>query len=321
MTSNMGEEIPTASIDRSVRIVIDKDVSFGRERSVQGTGVGISTILHLRSQMGTEDQVARYLSELSFSGAQRAVSTEDVRACCLFAAKLSRRNSLSPPASARLMRDESLDDETLREVAVWAPQILEHFGRGNGHDALMAELPHADERAVQLTFVYAAHLAADEPLLGQIKQPAADSHIRTHLTKVEMSRVEEFCVYQRSVGLSLLMPTPEDWIQRWKELVEAVEAGHEVELDELNNYLTVRDLLEDTALLLSPSGRTPMREAIHALDLRYEAATGSTDVSLMGSRARWEPRRWWWFRAPLRSSPRLIDDLRARGIQRLESAD
>jgi hypothetical protein len=217
------------------------------------------------------------------------------------------------------MRDESLDDESLHEVAVWAPQILEHFGRGDRHEALVAELPHTDERAVQLAFAYAARLAADEPLPGLV-QSLLDSEIRANLTNTDISRIEEFCVYQRSVGLTLLMPIPEDWIQRWTELVEAVEVGREVELHELSNYLTARDLLEDTALLITPSGRTHMRAVIEALDLRYEAATGSTDVSLMGGRARWEPRRWWWFRAPLRSSPRLIDDLRARGVQGPESA-
>jgi uncharacterized protein (DUF433 family) len=264
--------------------------------------------------MTSESQVADYLSSISVPGAQRKLTVEDIRACCLFAADLARRSFLSPPAVSRFMRDEGLNADAVREVAIWAADILEHFGGERGDEALMAELPGADDEMIHRAFAYAASLTSEEILLGSLEHSLVAHELWGQLSSTDLRRIAELCVFHRSLGLTLFVPTPEDWLQRWSGLVEHIEAGYNWALDEIINDLTARDLLEDVVLLVAPPARALVRESVDAWDLRYDAATTSSRVSLMGSQAPWEPLRWWWFRIPTRGGAMLEDDLRARGI-------
>lgn len=299
----------------NTHLVADPAVSRGWERSVRGTGVGVSTILHLRAHSASNAAVADYLSQRSIAGSERTVTVRDVGVCCFFGASLSRRRSLSPPAAARFRSNERLESEGLSEVAVWAPDILEHFGHDRGGSKLFDEFPHLDERIVSLAFSYGAALAGDELLPDPTELLSLDPEFSARIGAVDQMRLAEFCVYHASIGLVLRIPTPGDWLQGWSGLVQEVEAGFERELDELANDLAARDLLEEAVSLVTPAGQDALRAVIRPIDDRYEAATWLSDVSLAGSHAPWRPRSWWWFRIPVRRGSKLEDDLRSRGIQ------
>ena len=281
---------------------------------MRGTGFGVSTILHIRSLQANNGEVADYLSRFSRPGSVRTVTVQDVSVCCFFGASLSRRRSLSPPAAARFRRNEELDREGLSEVAVWTPDILKHFGHERDQEQLLDEFPHLDERIVRLAFEYGATLASDELLPAPVELLSLDPDLSARIGEVDQRCLAEFCVYYASIGLGLRIPSLGDWLRGWSELVQTVEVGYGSGIHDLTNDLTMRDLLEEAASLVTPSGQAALRTVLSPLDDRYEVATRDSDVSLMGSHFPWEPLRWWWFRIPVRCGSELKDDLRSYGI-------
>lgn len=295
-------------------LVIDPTVSKGRERSIRGAGFSASAVLHLLSLMNSEDEVISYVSSLSMPGASRELTRGDVRACAAFGGNLARNRRLSPPAAARFARDQgNVGENNEEEVRPWAATVLGATAEGLGRQEMLDEHEELSDEMVRKALAYGAVLASDEdlPTLGESPE---ERYMRGQLSTEDRQLVEDFCKYHWSIGVVLLMATPEDWLGRWRQTVERVEAVYSDDIHELTNSLATRDLLEDLTSLLTPPGQDALRRDIRPWDERYDAATRAVSVSLMGNQVPWRPKRWWWYRVPVRLGRELADDLRVLGI-------
>lgn len=302
-----------ATIDWA-QIIVDPLVSRGRERAIRGTGISVSAVLHLLSFMSGEDEVISYVSSFSGLHRDRDLTREDVRVCAAYAARLVRNRQLSPPAAARFTRDQQpVGGSTEEDIRLWAPIILDDFSNGLRRHDILRDHEELTEEIIQGALAYASALASDEDL-SPVTESAQERYLRDLLSAEDVRLVDAFCKYYSSTGLVLMVPTPEDWFSRWKRTVERVEHVYAEEIHELRNDLDARDLLEDLISMFTPSGQQRIRAVVQPWDARYEATTRVVATSLMGNEAPWRPRRWWWYRVPVRFGPTLANDLNVLGI-------
>lgn len=129
------------------------------------------------------------------------------------------------------------------------------------------------------------------------------------------------------------MPTPEDYesvdraaeellrrgwrlrfsppavIDAWRSVVESVEEGYALTVDDLTNDLSVRDFAEEARPLVTACVADWLSEDLRPLDERYERATRPAARRLPGGTV-----RWWAQRVPRRLTGELAEDVERMGL-------
>lgn len=300
--------------DEDDELLLDPAVSNGLERSIHGTRVGVTTVLHLVARMKSADAVVEYLSTFSMGDAPRKVGIPDVHACIRYAARLARTKSLSRPAVARFRRELALNEESYRTVVTWATLVLDVASDSPDLDSVVKRSPEIDRELATAALDYAAALCADEWPSVMDRDFVSNLTLGVDMSEADLGKIEDFCTYHTSIGLGLRVPTTAAWVDLWSTLVERVEAGYREDIHELTNALDARDLLEDLASVIRPDPQVKLRAMFASLDRRYELATTDIPVSLLGKDSPWVPQRWWWWRAPTVHGLALAEDLGRLGI-------
>ncbi|MDG4778646.1 hypothetical protein O7614_03170 [Micromonospora sp. WMMD961] len=111
---------------------------------------------------------------------------------------------------------------------------------------------------------------------------------------------------------------PGELLAQWAQFVEFCEEGYDDNLDEYDNDLTVRDLIERVlnapALEGVPELRW-MREQVAESDERFRALLGSEPLPFE------VPRPWWRARLPRYGGAEMVDDARRRYGVRVELSE
>lgn len=77
----------------------------------------------------------------------------------------------------------------------------------------------------------------------------------------------------------------------WQSLIESVEAGYPLTIDDYTNDLSIRDLAEEARPLVTDFVRRHLEEALVVLDERFLAATQPSAGRLPGASDTWWGRR------------------------------
>jgi hypothetical protein len=143
---------------------------------------------------------------------------------------------------------------------------------------------------------YAEAVVRQEEILADLECAAADiSSMHSALVSGDEARIQDLCLYRRSRRLDALLGS-------WESCVGSVErSSSSLMYEEYENWLDMRDVLEDMVEVLSPAGRQTLGHALAPLDERFLAATRDLSSSIR-PRSRWRPQRWWWYRVPHRPS-------------------
>jgi uncharacterized protein (DUF433 family) len=291
-------------------------ITEGEEPSLSETGIPVRVVLHVLATSGTEEETVRQLSSRNWPGAHRVISIEDVRAAAAYSAAVARDHVLPPPTAAAyeewwMQRGEQITAELARG---WAFKVLPAITKGLSWEEIVRREKDLPVNAIRAALEYGSVLAGTRGVARREDDPD-ECFLRNRLSPPDRRLVEEFFDYRAGVdGLAIKRPTLEESFHLWVRLVERVEQGYDRPIQELTNSLDHRDTLEDALSLPSPVGQEALRELVRPWNERFDAATAWVSGSLMGPRARWKPRRWWWFRVPKQAGPQLAADLSQAGI-------
>jgi hypothetical protein len=99
-------------------------------------------------------------------------------------------------------------------------------------------------------------------------------------------------------------------VDSWVGLVETVEDGYRMTIDDYTNDLSVRQWLELARPLLTERVRASLDGRLAPLDERFKAATRETAVKLPGAGP------FWWSRLPKVLVDELAEDVQRMGLDR-----
>ncbi|MFN7966994.1 MAG: hypothetical protein U0V87_15035 [Acidobacteriota bacterium] len=107
-------------------------------------------------------------------------------------------------------------------------------------------------------------------------------------------------------------------VERWEAIVNEVERGYELTIDDYLNDVDLRDILAGAWELAPDHERQPLRARRDLADNRYRSVTqecpplwGEAVTEEMGFTPEKE---WWYFRRPRRPGQMLADDLAMDGL-------
>jgi len=100
-----------------------------------------------------------------------------------------------------------------------------------------------------------------------------------------------------------------DQVEAWSQLVDAVEVGYTMTIDDYTNDLAVREWLERVQPMLTPMFRASLAARLSPFDERFRTATVEPQTRMPGAGP------GWWYRLP-----RLLIDELAEDAQRMELA-
>lgn len=106
----------------------------------------------------------------------------------------------------------------------------------------------------------------------------------------------------------------EDLIREWSDFVSEVEAGYEnLYIEDYENDLCKRDILQKLLESLSPLGATALERLLKPIDDRFIRATMPVKRPLL-PRISEETLGFWWYRVPKKLGKDLMHDLKQRGF-------
>src|SRR2546426_1080174 len=125
--------------------------------------------------------------------------------------------------------------------------------------------------------------------------------------------IQEF-LRQRGCPDGVVTGGLEGLVGEWERVVEQVEAGYDLGLDDYLNDLDGRQLVEEVLLLAPPAERDAARERLGAADARMKGLVKSTGECLWGeavadSEGWTAERNWGDFSLPRSPGPMVKDDL------------
>jgi DNA-binding transcriptional regulator YbjK len=103
------------------------------------------------------------------------------------------------------------------------------------------------------------------------------------------------------VACALLRPRGTD---AWRAVVEAIESGYRLTVDDLTNDLSVRDWAKEARPLLTAAVQAWMDESLAPLDERFERVTRRAGRRLPGATS-----AWWGERVPRNLVGELAEDV------------
>lgn len=123
---------------------------------------------------------------------------------------------------------------------------------------------------------------------------------------------------ERGASEAILAEGLEGLVQRWGEIVRAVETRYNYTLDQYLNDLDVRGLIEGAARVAPRDLVAFVRPDLEELDARMLAATVPTHClwghEVQDEEGFTEDRDWWYFRRPAQPGASLLHDLEEQGI-------
>jgi hypothetical protein len=104
----------------------------------------------------------------------------------------------------------------------------------------------------------------------------------------------------------------------WSEIVDTIEGGYPLTLDDYQNDMDLRDLLAAASDVATPALRDEVQDRLTSTDARFLAHTTPTGC-LWGDDIAAEEgldasREWWYYRRPARPGDALAEDLAAWGL-------
>lgn len=106
----------------------------------------------------------------------------------------------------------------------------------------------------------------------------------------------------------------EDLIQEWSDIVSEVEAGYkDLYIEDYENDLCKRDILQELIESLSPSGANALEKLLEPIDDRFIQATMPVKRPLLPPISE-EPLGFWWYRVPKNPGEDLLHDLKQGGF-------
>ena len=103
--------------------------------------------------------------------------------------------------------------------------------------------------------------------------------------------------------------SPTSVVDAWRSVVESVEEGYTLTIDDLTNDLSIRDLAQEARPLVTLSVALWLDEDLRPLDERYERATRPAARRLPGGTG-----QWWAARVPKRLVGELAEDITRMGL-------
>lgn len=106
-------------------------------------------------------------------------------------------------------------------------------------------------------------------------------------------------------------------VESWEKVVQSVEDGYRLGLDDYLNDLDVRQLLAEALMMASPGNAAKFEERIQQADDRMKGLTTRTGVCLWGDEVAEEEgwtakKNWWYYARPVEANgdlPAEINDV------------
>ncbi|MEM0503965.1 MAG: hypothetical protein QXT58_04575 [Archaeoglobaceae archaeon] len=105
----------------------------------------------------------------------------------------------------------------------------------------------------------------------------------------------------------------DDLVQKWSDFVSEIETGYDLYIEDYENDLCVRDILQEVIEGLSPVGREALERLIESIDYRFLQATTPVERPLLPPVDK-ETVGFWWYRIPKNLGEDLLRDLRQEGF-------
>jgi hypothetical protein len=241
-------------------------------------------------------------------------TSDDVRTVPVGAARRLRDVAMLPPVEAGFLRQtvwitpgvtveeaiahpRPLSASDLPELRALAAERIEGY-LAEGRDLIDPSDPELTLwQSIALQFA-AALVRQDETIAAMRKIAADPSSLEAQLTGTDRVRIDGLHL-KGNDGWHLW--TLDGSLHSWEHFVGGLLATRpELEVWEpYESHLQGRDGLEDIVSLLSPVGREPFEARLRPADERFLASTRGVSEPIRTPEP-WEPRRWWWYRVPLR---------------------
>lgn len=139
---------------------------------------------------------------------------------------------------------------------------------------------------------YAEQVVRQDEILDDLEQAAHDqTSLHAALTLSDRRRIDELLLYRGGTRLDSLLKS-------WESCARALERDDgRLMYEEYENWLNVRDGLEDAVSMLSPAGRQILEARLAPLDDRVVQATLALSTSIRPLTP-WRPQGWCWYRVP-----------------------
>lgn len=297
-------------------LAVEDSRTTGHRLVVSGTGASVVHILK-RLSLGQQPQ---WITNMLAVSASRALTRDDFQAVISCALKHLSTSELRPPSLAAyveslngtLSRDEALAarDRASSELTQLATRLQD--GGSLSADEPAYSSPASTSLGVQAGILYAAFLVyeewTDRGSDGWAKPDglSTTTALRAALSAEDLVLLRDFYTHRDALAMAYVPTTPESQLQSWSSLVVAIEGTYDRGQIDLVRELTNRNDLALAVSMLSPPSLNQVSRHIGTWDERYFAATIPATASIMGSRHRWQPAPWWWFRVPRN----LIESLR-----------
>ena len=119
---------------------------------------------------------------------------------------------------------------------------------------------------------------------------------------------------ERGCGLHIIEKGLPGLVDAWEKVVQAVETGYVLSLDEYLNDLDTRQLLEGALEFASPTDLQKYEDRIQRADDQMKSLTTRTAVCLWSDEVAeeegWTPKKnWWYYARPADADPDLLAEI------------
>jgi hypothetical protein len=103
-------------------------------------------------------------------------------------------------------------------------------------------------------------------------------------------------------------------VESWEKVVQSVEAGYSLTLDDYLNDLDARQLLEEALQVASPTEQQKFEERIRQADDQLKGLTTRSGVCLWGDELAEEEgwtakKNWWYYACPVDADADLLAEI------------
>ncbi|MEP7342676.1 MAG: hypothetical protein ABI977_33415 [Acidobacteriota bacterium] len=119
---------------------------------------------------------------------------------------------------------------------------------------------------------------------------------------------------ERGSGLHIIEKGLAGLVESWERVVQSVDDGYLLSLDDYLNDLDTRQLLDGALAVAAPTDLQKFEERIQRADEQMKSLTTRTGVCLWGDEVAeeegWTPKRnWWYYARPADADPDLLAEI------------
>ena len=119
---------------------------------------------------------------------------------------------------------------------------------------------------------------------------------------------------ERGSGLHIIEKGLPGLVEAWEKVVQSVEAGYVLSLDEYLNDLDARQLLDSALAVASPADLQKYEDRIQRADDQMKSLTTRAAVCLWSDEVAeeegWTPKKnWWYYARPADADPDLLAEI------------